>query len=60
MSLRASSSLAGELLGAHVRRRSEHHALLRELLLVLVFFAAPLGDAEVEDLDEVASARARR
>ena len=45
--------LARELLGAHVRRRPEHHALLGELLLVLVFLARPLGDAEVEDLHEV-------
>ena len=46
--------LAGELLGAHVRRGSEHHALLRELLLLrLILGLAALGDAEVEDLHEV-------
>ena len=47
--------LALELLRAHVRRRAEHRALLRELLLLLrVLASSALGDAEVEHLDEVA------
>ena len=50
--------LPGELLRAHVRRRAEHHALLRELLLVLVLFARPLRNPEVEDLHEVLLPRA--
>ena len=45
--------LARELLRAHVRRRAEHHALLRELGLVAILLAASLRDAEVEDLHEV-------
>ncbi len=50
---------AGELLGAHVGRRAEHHALLSELLLLLrVRRFAPSRDAEVEHLDEVCLPRA--
>ena len=51
----------GKLLGAHVRRGSEHHPLLRELLLLrLIFGLASLGDTEVEDLHEIRLTGARR
>jgi hypothetical protein len=53
--------LARELLRAHVRRRAEYHALLRELLFLLdVGRFRTRRDPEVQDLGEVLLPRARR
>jgi len=46
--------IACELLGAHVRRRADDGALTREFGFARVGFVAALGDAEVENFDEVA------
>ena len=50
MSLRPSSGVARELLGAHVIRRPDDVSRLRHFLRLV---ARRLGDAEVDDFDEV-------
>ena len=50
---------AEELLGRHVLRRAEHDARLRQLV-ELRLVVLPLGDPEVQDLDDVRPVRALR